>query len=232
MAVYRRVRMRAMPSQNSSRLSLGTRMALCMTQTVPISYMSSGPGVSTRGSCCATTASVRFSPSDCTSATELGRPTVIGSSAPGKMTVSRTARTGTSSTGDASASAGSRRRRLFLFYGHAPSLASSALGIAAQHAQKVRKLAQMVQRVLRIGRIHTSQEIQVKQVLPGPPAQRPRLDLGQAEVAQRERAQRAEQRAGHVARPEHQRRLPRRVLGRADRMPLRDTPAAAAGKTA
>ena len=34
-AVNSRVRMRAIPSQNSSRLSLGTRMALCITHTVP-----------------------------------------------------------------------------------------------------------------------------------------------------------------------------------------------------
>ena len=36
-AVNSRVRMRDKPSQNSSRFSLGTRMALWMTQTVPIS---------------------------------------------------------------------------------------------------------------------------------------------------------------------------------------------------
>src|ERR1035441_7068431 len=40
---------------------------------------------------------VRFSPKDCTSATEAGRPTVMGSIAPGKITVSRTVSTGNSS---------------------------------------------------------------------------------------------------------------------------------------
>ncbi len=72
-----------MPSQKSSRLSLGTLMALCITHTVPTWKRSSGVGDSTRGSSCETMASVRFSPSDCTSASEVGRPTVIGSSAPG-----------------------------------------------------------------------------------------------------------------------------------------------------
>src|ERR1035437_2665805 len=43
-AVNSRVRMRAMPSQNSSRLSLGTLMALCMTHTVPSAKRSPGPG--------------------------------------------------------------------------------------------------------------------------------------------------------------------------------------------
>ena len=97
-AVYLEVRMRAMPSQNSSRFSLGTRMALCITHTVPTSYRSSGSGASTRGSTCETTPSMRFSPSDCTSATELGRPTVMGSKPRGKSTVSRTVRIGSSST--------------------------------------------------------------------------------------------------------------------------------------
>jgi len=50
-----------------------------------------------RGSICETTAISRFSPSDSTSATELGRPTLSGSSAFGKSTVSRTARTEISS---------------------------------------------------------------------------------------------------------------------------------------
>ena len=56
MAVYSPVRIRAMPSQNNSRLSFGTRIALCITQTVPIWYKSSGVGASTRGSTCETTA--------------------------------------------------------------------------------------------------------------------------------------------------------------------------------
>ena len=82
-AVNSRMRMRAVPSQNSSRLSRGTRMALCITQRVPISYRSFGCGASTRGSSCETIARARFSPMLCTSATELGRPMVIGNIAPG-----------------------------------------------------------------------------------------------------------------------------------------------------
>ena len=48
---------------------------------------------------------VRFSPSDCTSATEAGRPTVMGSMAPGKITVSRTVSTGSSSRGSSALTA-------------------------------------------------------------------------------------------------------------------------------
>ena len=68
------------------------------------------------GSSCETTASVRFSPSDCTSASEAGRPTVMGSSAPGKITVSRTVRTGSSS--ERRLDSRWRTVRDFVFFGH------------------------------------------------------------------------------------------------------------------
>src|SRR6267142_2187020 len=57
-----------------------------------------GGGSSMRGSSCATTAKSFSSPSnELTSASELSRPTVSGSTAPGNSTVSRTGRTGKTS---------------------------------------------------------------------------------------------------------------------------------------
>jgi len=83
-----------------------------------------------------------------------------------------------------------------------------ALRIAAEHTHIVRQLRQVIQCVPRILRVHVIQKIQIEQILPGLAPQRPRLDLGQAEIAQGERAQGAKQRTGAIARAEHQRGLP------------------------
>src|ERR1022692_1320728 len=86
-----------------------------------------------------------------------------------------------------------------------------ALWIAPQYPQHNRNLPQMIQRVLRVGRIHLAQEVEVEQVLPWLSPQGPRLDLGQVEIPQRERAQRTKQSARDIARAEDQRGLPRDV---------------------
>src|ERR1700693_5822522 len=182
--------MRAIPSQNSSRLSLGTLMALCITHSVPISYKSFGLGMSSRGSSWEITANRRFSPKDCTSATEVGRPTVIGRSAPGKMIVSRTARTGTSSISAGSTistgCAGSCSSTAIAATYHQCSVhnalaPSGALGIASQHPQEVRQLPQMVEGVLRVGAVHSPEKVYIEQIFPGLATQGAGLDLGQAE---------------------------------------------------
>ena len=64
-----------MPSQNSNCPSR-MRTILWMMATVPVSCSSCGAGASVRGSICETTPIRRFSPSDSTSATEVGRPTL------------------------------------------------------------------------------------------------------------------------------------------------------------
>ncbi len=50
-------------------------------------------------------------------------------------------------------------------------------------------------------------EIQIKQIVPRRAGQRPRFDLGEVEIAQREDAQRFEQRAGLILQCEHDRRF-------------------------
>src|SRR5205807_10328200 len=86
------------------------------------------------------------------------------------------------------------------------------LWITPQHAQSVRNLPQVIQGVLRVGRIDASQKVEIEQILPRLPAQGARLDLGKIQIAQRKRAERAEQGARNVARAEHERGLPCRVI--------------------
>ena len=75
--------------------------------------------------------------------------------------------------------------------------------ITAEHAQHIGQFGQMVQRIPAHGVFHMPDEIQIKEIFPGLAAQRPRFDLGQIEIAQRESAQRPEQRARQVARGEN-----------------------------
>src|SRR5579864_61614 len=82
------------PSANTNRLWFGIFTTLWTTASVPTLYRSVGCGVSTRASRCATTTMVLSSPSELISWTELSRPTVSGSTACGKRTVSRTGKTG------------------------------------------------------------------------------------------------------------------------------------------
>src|SRR5215471_17250290 len=79
----------------------------------------------------------------------------------------------------------------------------------------------MVQSIDGYGRILTTEEVEVEEILPRLSAQRPRFDLHQIQVAQCECAQCAEESAGNVSRAEHQRGLPLRSGGRADRMIFR-----------
>ncbi len=70
--------------------------------------------------------------------------------------------------------------------------------IRAEHAQRGRIFAQMIERALNIGISSTSNEIEIKQVIPRRTRQWPRFDLGEIEITQREDAQRFEQRAGRI----------------------------------
>ncbi len=87
-------RTRSLPSVNTNRLWLGIFTTLCTVARVPMWCRSAACGESWRASRCATTRMVFSSPRDWISWMELSRPTVSGSTACGKSTVSRTGRTG------------------------------------------------------------------------------------------------------------------------------------------
>src|SRR5690348_5498028 len=76
--------------------------------------------------------------------------------------------------------------------GARPTQALSGGGINAQHLHQVGYLSQMTQCVAR-GFIVSAEKVGVEHILPGPTAQGPRLNFGQADVAQREHRQRLEQ---------------------------------------
>src|SRR5579863_4038559 len=62
----------------------------------------------------------------------------------------------------------------------------------------------MIQRIPAGGLFHMPDKVQIKEILPWLASERPGLDLGQIDIAQRESAQRSEQRARQVARRENQ----------------------------
>jgi hypothetical protein len=70
-------------------------------------------------------------------------------------------------------------------------------GIDSQYLHKIGDLAKMVQGIP-CGLIVSAQKVHVKDVLPWPPAHGPRLDLAEADIAQREHAQRLEEGPGYV----------------------------------
>src|SRR5579859_960334 len=63
-----------------------------------------------------------------------------------------------------------------------------------------------------------AEKVEVEQIFPGLAAQWPGFDLGQAQIAQGERAQRAEQGAGNVFRGKNQRSFPRHASSKRHRM--------------
>src|SRR5712664_2660955 len=67
-----------------------------------------------------------------------------------------------------------------------------------------------------------AQQIHKKNVFPGTPAHGPRLDLAQTDVAQREHAERLEQRSRNILYAERQRSLIRTVIVRRLRLPTAD----------
>src|SRR3977135_3872963 len=71
-------------------------------------------------------------------------------------------------------------------------------GIDSQYLHKIGDLAKMVQGIP-CGLIVSAQKVHVKDVLPWPAAHGPRLDLGEADIAQGEHAQRLEESAGYVS---------------------------------
>ena len=87
--------MRCNPSRKITTLPFGIFTVLWTFANVPTLWRSAAEGSSTRGSSWATTPSCFSSPSKAfTSASELSRPTVSGSTAPGNRTVSLTGRIG------------------------------------------------------------------------------------------------------------------------------------------
>ena len=60
------------------------------------------------------------------------------------------------------------------------------LGYEPERAHRARELGQMHQRARAPQIVASDRHIDVEQVLPGSPADRARLDLGQVDVAQRE----------------------------------------------
>jgi len=70
-------------------------------------------------------------------------------------------------------------------------------GIDSQYLHKIGDLAKMVQGIP-CGLIVSTQKVHVKDVLPWPAAQGPRLDLAKANITQCEYAQRLEESAGYV----------------------------------
>src|ERR1700736_5124951 len=70
-------------------------------------------------------------------------------------------------------------------------------GVDSQYLHKIGDLAKMVQGIP-CGLIVSAQKVHVKDVLPWPAAHGPRLYLAEADIAQREHAQRLEEGAGYV----------------------------------
>ena len=62
----------------------------------------------------------------------------------------------------------------------------------------------MIQRIPAHGVVDMPDEVEIKEIFPGLAPQRPRFDLRQIDIAQRERAQRPEQRTRQVPRSENQ----------------------------
>src|SRR2546426_11897348 len=85
-----------------------------------------------------------------------------------------------------------------------------SLRIASQHAEEIGQLRQVPERLLGNRVVHVTQKVQVKKILPRLAAQGARFNLGEVQIAQRERAQGPEQSSWNIARREYQRCLPAR----------------------
>ncbi len=79
--------------------------------------------------------------------------------------------------------------------------------VGAERPQHRRELAQMRERARAGDLVARDAEVDVEQVLPRPAGDRPRFELGQVDAAQREDAQRLEERPGLVRQRKHDRRL-------------------------
>src|SRR5438093_1199401 len=90
--------------------------------------------------------------------------------------------------------------------GHAPFMGAPAR-VRAERAQHRRELAEMRERARAGHLVARDAEVDVEEVFPRPARNRPRLELRQIDAAQREDAQRLEQRARLVRQREDDRRL-------------------------